>query len=130
MTELTPQAISLLQGKNFASLATVMKDGSPQTSVIWVDTDGTHVVFNTAEGRLKTHNMRRDARVAVAVPNSENPYEQVLIRGRVVEMTHDGADAHIDAMAKKYLDQDSYPFRAPGEVRVLVKVLPERVSAD
>lgn len=129
MTELTAQAISLLQGKNFASVATVMKDGSPQTSVIWVDTDGTHVVFNTAEGRVKTHNMRRDARVAIAVPNSENPYEQVLIRGRVVEMTHDGADAHIDAMAKKYLDQDSYPFRGPGEVRVLVKVLPEHVSA-
>ncbi len=129
MTELTPQAIALLQGKNFASVATLMKDGSPQTSVVWIDTDGTHVVFNTAEGRIKTNNLRRDARVAVAIPNQENPYEQVLIRGRVVEMTHDGADAHIDALAKKYLGQDSYPFRAAGEQRVIVKIAPDSVSA-
>ena len=128
MTALTPQALALLQGKNFASVATLMKDGSPQTSVVWIDTDGTNVVFNTAEGRIKTNNLRRDARVAVAIPNQENPYEQVLIRGKVIEMTHEGADAHIDAMAKKYLGQDTYPFRTAGETRVIVKIAPEIVS--
>ncbi len=130
MAELTDLARKLLgEGKNFGTVATLMKDGSPQNTVIWVDTDGTNVVFNTAEGRLKTNNMRRDDRVAVSVFNAENPYEQVYIRGRVVEITPEGADAHIDAMAKKYLGADSYPFRQPGETRLIVKVAPERVGS-
>ena len=128
MAELTELAIRLLRGKNLATVATLMKDGSPQASVVWIDTDGKHVIFNTADGRIKTNNLRRDGRVAVAVVNAENPYEQALIRGRVVEMTHEGADAHIDAMAKKYLDTDSYPGRNPAEVRVIVKIAPDRVG--
>ena len=128
MAELTELAIRLLRGKNLATVATLMKDGSPQASVVWIDTDGKHVIFNTADGRIKTNNLRRDGRVAVAVVNAENPYEQALIRGRVVEMTHEGADAHIDAMAKKYLDTDSYPARNPAEVRVIVKIAPDRVG--
>ncbi len=128
MAELTELAIRLLRGKNLATIATLMKDGSPQASVVWIDTDGKHVIFNTADGRIKTNNLRRDGRVAVAVVNAENPYEQALIRGRVVEMTHEGADAHIDAMAKKYLDTDSYPGRNPAEVRVIVKIAPDRVG--
>ena len=128
MAELTELAIRLPRGKNLATIATLMKDGSPQASVVWIDTDGKHVIFNTADGRIKTNNLRRDGRVAVAVVNAENPYEQALIRGRVVEMTHEGADAHIDAMAKKYLDTDSYPGRNPAEVRVIVKIAPDRVG--
>ena len=128
MAELTALAIRLPRGKNLATIATLMKDGSPQAPVVWIDTDGTHVIFNTADGRIKTNNPRRDGRVAVAVVNAENPYEQALIRGRVVEMTHEGADAHIDAMAKKYLDTDSYPARNPAEVRVIVKIAPDRVG--
>ena len=128
MAELTELAIRLPRGKNLATVATLMKDGSPQASVVWIDTDGKHVSFNTADGRIKTNNLRRDGRVAVAVVNAENPYEQALIRGRVVEMTHEGADAHIDAMAKKYLDTDSYPGRNPAEVRVIVKIAPDRVG--
>jgi len=128
MAELTELAIRLPRGKNLATIATLMKDGSPQASVVWIDTDGNHVIFNTADGRIKTNNLRRDGRVAVAVVNAENPYEQALIRGRVVEMTHEGADAHIDAMAKKYLDTDSYPARNPAEVRVIVKIAPDRVG--
>ncbi len=128
MAELTEVAKRLLEGKNMAAVATLNKDGSPQTTVVWIDTDGKNVMFNTAEGRLKTKNMARDARVSISVINTENPYEQALIQGRVISMTRDGADEHIDAMAKKYLGQDSYPFRQAGEVRVLVTVAPEKVG--
>lgn len=89
----------LTEGKNFAAVATLMPDGSPQVSIVWIDSDGEHVIFNTAEGRIKPKNLRRDPRVAVTVMNSENPYEQVIIRGHVVEITYDGADAHIDRLA-------------------------------
>lgn len=126
--ELPALARALLEGKNFATVATLMGDGSPQATVVWVDTDGEHIVFNTAEGRVKPRNMRRDARVAVAVFDHENPYRQAMIRGRVVAMEHDGADAHIDRMAKKYMDVDEYPFRQPGEKRVIVKIAPEKVG--
>jgi PPOX class probable F420-dependent enzyme len=129
MRELPELALKLLtEGKNFAAVATLMPDGSPQVTIVWVDSDGKHVIFNTAEGRIKTKNLRRDSRVAVAVMNSENPYQQVMIRGHVVEMTHEGADAHIDRLAKKYLGVDKYPHRAPGEQRVIVKIIPEHIA--
>lgn len=118
----------LTEGRNFAAVATLMPDGSPQVSIVWIDSDGEHVIFNTAEGRTKPKNLRRDPRVAVTVMNSENPYEQVMIRGHVVEMTHDGADAHIDRLAKKYLGVDKYPYRGPGEQRVIVKISPDHVA--
>ncbi len=126
--ELPDLARRLLEGKNYATIATLMADGAPQATVVWVDTDGRHVIFNTAEGRVKPRNMRRDSRVAVAVIDHENPYKQAMIRGRVVAMEHDGADAHIDAMAKKYMGVESYPFRQPGEQRVIVKIAPEKVG--
>ena len=105
-----------------------MPSGAPQSSVIWIDVEGDTIVFNTAEGRVKPNNMRRDARVAIAVHNAENPYQQAMIPGHVTEMTHDGADTHIDAMAKKYMGVDSYPFRVEGEVRVIVKIAAEKVA--
>lgn len=123
MGKLSADALRLLgEGKNMATVATIMPDGSPQATVVWIDTDGEHVIFNTAEGRVKTDNLRRNPRVAVAVLNADNPYEQIAIRGRVVEMTHEGADQHIDALAKKYLDLDRYPHRQPDERRVIVKI--------
>ncbi len=128
MVELPDLARRLLEGKNFATVATLMADGQPQASVVWIDTDGALIVFNTAEGRVKPRNMRRDARVAVAVFDQENPYQQAMIQGRVVEMVHEGAEEHIDAMAKKYLGVDSYPFRKEGEQRVIVKIAPEKVA--
>lgn len=129
MAKLPEQALKLIkEGKNFATIATLMPDGSPHATVTWVDTDGKHVIFNTAEGRLKPKNLRRDPRVSISILNSENPYQQVVIQGRVVEMTHDGADEHIDRMAKKYLGVDKYPYRAPGEKRVIVKVIPDKVT--
>ena len=121
-------AKNLLEGKNFATIATLMADGAPQASIVWVDTDGTHVIFNTAEGRTKPKNMRRDARVSVAVFNMEQPYQSAIMQGRVTEMTNEGADAHIDKMAKKYMGVDAYPFRQPGEKRVIVTILPESVN--
>ena len=121
-------AKKLLMGKNFATVATLLADGSPSASVVWVDTDGENVIFNTAEGRVKPKSMRRDARVAVAVYDHDNPYKQAMIRGRVVAMETKGADAHIDKLAKKYMGVDSYPYRKAGEQRIIVKIKPERVG--
>ena len=129
MAELPELAQKLLtEGKNFGAVATLMHDGSPHVTMVWVDTDGKHVIFNTAEGRIKTKNLRRDPRVAIAIINSENPYQQVMVRGHVVQMTHEGADNHIDLLAKKYLGVDKYPYRGAGEQRVIVKVAPGRVG--
>jgi len=129
MAELPELARKLLtEGKNFATVATLMPDGSPHASVVWIDSDGKYIIFNTAEGRTKIKNLRRNPRVAVAIMNVENPYQQVMIRGRVVEITHEGADAHVDRLAKKYLGVDTYPYRAPGEQRVIVKIAPDHIS--
>jgi PPOX class probable F420-dependent enzyme len=126
-----PDSIKEVLGKKtFVHLATLMKDGAPQVSPVWVDVDGDIIVVNSAEGRLKDRNLRRDARVALSATDPDNPYNAVMIRGRVVEITTDGADAHIDAMAKKYLGVDAYPRRAPGEVRVIYRIEAERVSSN
>lgn len=119
----------LLEAPSFAHLATLMPDGSPQVTAVWVDYDGGYVLVNTAEGRQKPRNIRRDRRVALSVFDQQNPYSWATIRGRVVELTHDGADEHIDKLAKKYLGQDRYPFRQPGEQRLIVKIEPLRVSS-
>jgi PPOX class probable F420-dependent enzyme len=121
--------LDLFNKKAFAHLATVMPDGKPQVTPIWVDYDGRNVVFNTAEGRQKDKNLQRDARVAMSILDPDNPYRYLEVRGRIVERTHTGADQHIDAMAKKYLGQDKYPFRQPNEVRVIYKVQPEHVTS-
>ena len=120
----------LLKKPAFANLATLNADGSPQVTPVWVDFDGKHVIVNTARGRVKTRNLGREPRVALSIADPENPYRYLGIQGRVVEMTEAGGDAHIDAMAKKYLGKDTYPFRAPGEVRVIVKIAPEKVHAN
>jgi len=120
----------LLKKVAFANLATLNADGSPQVTPVWVDFDGTHLIVNTARGRVKTKNLARDARVALSIAEPENPYRYLGIQGRVAEMTEAGADAHIDKMAKKYLGKDTYPFRAPGEVRVIVKITPDKVHTN
>jgi len=118
----------LLTKKAFASLATVMADGSPQVTPVWFDFDGTHLRVNSAKGRVKDRNMRRNGRVALSVMDPENPYRHLAIRGRVEEITEAGADGHIDSLSKKYLGQDRYPNRRPGEVRVIYRIRLERVS--
>ena len=120
---LTENQAALLREKHFAELVTLMPDGSPQISPVWVDTDGTNVLINTATGRLKTRNIERDPRVAVAVLDPASPYERVLnIRGRVISVSPEGADDHIDSLAKKYLGVDSYPGRNPAEQRVILTI--------
>ncbi len=114
--------------KAFAHVATLGSDGAPQVTPVWVDFDGTNVLFNTAKGRVKVRNLREDPRVALSIQDPENPYRYVQIRGRIVESTEKGADAHIDKLAKKYLGKDTYPFRQPGEVRIIYKIRPERVQ--
>ena len=117
----------LLRAKNFCNIATLGQDGSIHGVPVWVDVKDARPVLNTAEGRVWPKNLARDPRVTMTVQNLENPYEYVEIRGRVAERTHDGADEHIDRLAKKYLGQDEYPYRRPGEQRVIIRVAPEHV---
>ena len=127
MTTLTEEHASLLRRPVIAHVATVGADGAPHSTPVWVDTDGEVVIFNTAKGRVKTRNIERNPLVALSLVNDENPYQMLEIRGRA-ELVSEGADAHIDYLAKKYLGQDSYPFRQPGEERVIVRVVPTSVA--
>lgn len=122
------QYLDLFERRTFADLATVMADGSPQVSPVWLDYDGTHILINSAKGRVKDRNMRRDGRVALSLLDPDNPYRRLQIRGRVVEITEEGADELIDKLALKYLDLDKYPYRNPTEVRVIYKIEPTHVS--
>lgn len=124
---LTDQAKSLLSQPVLGTLATVSGQGWPQQTPLWVDLDGDDILVNTAEGRAKAVNVRRDPRVSLCVIDPADPYNVVVVRGSVVEVTTEGADAHIDALAKKYLGLDEYPMRRPGEVRIKVRIRPERV---
>jgi PPOX class probable F420-dependent enzyme len=131
MSAQIPEAFRPLLGddvKAFANLGTLLPDGSPQVTPVWFDTAGDTIRVNSAKGRWKDRNMRRDGRVALAIMDPQNPYRYVQIRGRVERITEDGADAHIDRLAKKYMGADTYPFRQPGEVRVIYVIRPERVT--
>jgi PPOX class probable F420-dependent enzyme len=119
----------LFSEPNFAHVATLMPDGSPQVTPVWVDLKDGRILVNTAEGRVKPRNVRRDPRVAVSITSQSNPYSAAFIRGRVVEVTHEGADELIDKLAKKYIGQDRYPWRQPGEQRVVLVIEPEHVSS-
>ena len=127
--ELPDRLKELLDGPTFATLATVMSDGSPQATTMWVDRDGDQIRFNTAEGRVKARNLEQDPRVAVALFNPDDGYEAFAVQGRVVEMTRDGADDHIDALSQKYLGTD-YQWRTPAMVRLIVVVDAESVAAN
>ena|SRR6218665_3044791 len=127
-TSIDARSRELLQDKNFCHVVTIGKDGSPHVTVVWVDVDGDEVLVNGAEGRAWPANLRRDPHVVLTVVNLGNPYEYTVIRGQAVEITTDGADEHINALAKKYLDEDVYPFRQEGEVRLKVRIQPEKVS--
>jgi PPOX class probable F420-dependent enzyme len=119
----------LFEKRAFGSLATLMPDGSPQVTPVWCDYDGTHVIVNTAKGRQKDKNMRRDSRVSLAVIDPDNPYRYLEVRGKIKEVTEEGAEDHINKMAQKYLGMEKYPNLQPGEVRVIFKVEPERTSS-
>ncbi len=126
---LTDQARRKLEAKNFVFVATTFPDGSPQVTPVWVDTDGKFVLVNTAIGRVKQKNLKKDPRVALAISDPSDPYYFLQIRGKVVEqITGPIAEQHIDKMAKKYHGKDKYENRRPGEKRVILKIEPEKVS--
>jgi PPOX class probable F420-dependent enzyme len=126
-TQITEPVAKLLEGRNFAFVATLMKDGWPQITPTWVDLEDGKILVNTAEGRLKQKNASRDGRVAISVIDQNNPYHMVTVRGRVVEQRNEGADEHIDKLAKKYLGVEKYPLRSANEKRIIIKIKPERV---
>jgi PPOX class probable F420-dependent enzyme len=121
--------LDLFQKPAFAHLTTLMPDGSPQVSPVWCEFDGTHVLINSAKGRQKDRNMRREPRVAMALSDPENPYRYLQVRGTVVEITEQGADAHIDKLSHKYMGKD-YPYRDPASTRVIYKIRADHVSAS
>lgn len=119
----------LFEKKSFGHVATVMPDGQPQTTPVWVDYDGKYVVVNTAVGRQKFENVDREPRVSISIQDPDDPYRYLEIRGRVVETTEEGAEEHIDELAGRYLGKDRYPWREKGERRVLVKIAPEHFTS-
>jgi PPOX class probable F420-dependent enzyme len=129
MNEITEPVIKLLEGKNFAFFSTLMKDGSPQITPVWVDWEKNTntILINTAEGRLKQENVSRDPRVAISIADHNNPYEMVTIRGKVIEQNTEGAIEHADKLAKKYMGLDKYPYHSPNEKRIVLKIKPEKI---
>jgi PPOX class probable F420-dependent enzyme len=126
-TTIPANYMDLFKKPAFASLATLNPDGSPQVTPVWVDVDGNTILVNTAKGRVKHRNLQRNPQVALSIADPENPYRYLGVQGRVTEMIESGADAHIDRMAKKYLNKDKYPFRQPGEQRILLKITPSKI---
>jgi PPOX class probable F420-dependent enzyme len=131
MAETIPEKyLDLFKKPAFAHLGTLMRDGSPQVTPVWVDHDGKYVRVNSALGRVKDKNMRRDPRVSLAIQDPDNPYRYLEIRGKVVEITQNGADDHINKLSQKYLGKPLYPYRKPGEVRVTYKIEPQKISSN
>jgi PPOX class probable F420-dependent enzyme len=125
MAAILEKYLDLFQQKvAFGSLATVMPDGSPQVTPVWVDYKDGSILVNSARGRTKVRNMQEGSQVALAVMDPDNPYRYIQVRGRVKRVTEEGAAAHIDKLAKKYLGKDKYPFAQPGEVRIMFEIEP------
>jgi PPOX class probable F420-dependent enzyme len=132
LARLRDQEAELFREPNVAHLSTLLPDGSPHVSPVWVDVDDDEglILVNTARGRVKERNVNLDPRVGISVARSENPYQMVSATGRVVAISEHGADEHIDKLAMKYLGRDRYPDRRAGERRVIMKIRPERVSSS
>lgn len=117
----------IIQKNSFAFLATLMKDGSPHVSPVWIDIVDNTILINTAKGRIKQRNVSRDPRVSISLIDDENPYSMVTIRGKVIDQTSNGADEHIDKLAKKYLNTERYPGHSPNLERVILRIKPEKI---
>jgi PPOX class probable F420-dependent enzyme len=130
MAKLTEKQADLFRGKNWATVVTLRGDGSPHATPVWIDTDGDHVIFNTAIGRAKERHIRRDPRVTVTVLPAEDQQAGYVSVSGTAEITEEGANAHIDKLAKKYIGADKYPYLQPGEQRVIVTVTPEKVDSQ
>ena len=127
MSALESGVLKLFEGKNFASFVTLLSDGSPHVAPTWIDHEGDTILINTAMGRLKEKNVRKDPRVALSIYDNENPYHMVAIRGKVTELTTKGAEDHVDKLAKRYLGMDKYPRRTSDEKRILIKIKAEKI---
>ena len=127
MEILEPGVLKLLEGKNFASFVTLLSDGSPHVAPTWIDHEGDTIWINTVMGRLKEKNVKKDPRVALSIYDNENPYHMVAIRGKVIDITTDKAEDHIDKLAKRYFGMDKYPRRSPDEKRILIKIKAEKI---
>jgi len=118
--------LDLFEKKSFAHLATLMPDGSPQVTPVWIDYDGEYLLVNSEEGRQKVRNMERNPSVAVSIQDPDDPYRYLQVRGKVVEITKSGADDHIDALARHYMDVEEYPYHNPDKDRIIFKISPDR----
>mgnify|MGYP000556950416 CR=1 FL=1 len=127
MNTFEPEILRLLEGKNFASFVTLLDNVSPHVAPTWIDHEGDTILINTAIGRLKEKNVRKDPRVALSIYDNENPYHMIAIRGKVTDLTTNGAEDHIDKLAKRYLGMDKYPRRTPDEKRILIKIKAEKI---
>jgi PPOX class probable F420-dependent enzyme len=126
-SKLSEKAVKLIEGKNFAFLAIVLPDGSPHVAPVWIDHQGDLVLVNTAMGRVKQKNATKGKRVSIAVSDHSNMYDRIIIQGRVVDQTHEGADAHIDKLANKYTGAKKYERSSPTEKRVIIRIEPIRI---
>jgi PPOX class probable F420-dependent enzyme len=125
--ELSDKAKKLIDGKNFASAATLMPDGSPQVAPVWIDRDGDTIVLNATRSRQRTKNLKRDPRIAICIFDQNNPYSNVLIRGKVVDITEKGGEEHIDKMNLKYRGTPNYAYHNPKDPRVIIRVEARRI---
>jgi PPOX class probable F420-dependent enzyme len=124
--KLPKEAIELIEQPNFGHVATINRDGSIHVTPVWIDHEGDkYILFNSAYGRRKVRNLERDSRVAISIADQKNPYHYISVTGRVVDISNEKADPHIDKLAKKYLGKDTYPWRNPSEKRAVVKIVPE-----
>jgi PPOX class probable F420-dependent enzyme len=129
MAKVLPAAVRrLLEGKNIAHVATLMRDGSPQVTAVWVDVEGDRILVNTAEGRAKPRNVRRDARVAISIADAETPEIAAFIRGRVVEVIEEGAEEHIEKLSQKYRGS-TFPV-TPGQQRLILAIEADHISGQ
>ena len=129
MAKLSEKQAELFRGKNWGTVVTLREDGSPHATPVWIDTDGENVLFNTAIGRAKERHLRRDPRVAVTVLPAEDQQSGYVSVTGTAELSEEGANDHIDKLAKKYIDQDKYPYLQPGERRVVVTIKPDKVDS-
>jgi PPOX class probable F420-dependent enzyme len=126
MATIPERGREILEKPSIGALATLMADGSPQVTPVWVDRDGDDIIVNTRDGRLKPRNIRRDPRVAISIPDPDPPTTALIVRG-TAELSEEGAREHADKLARKYLDEDVFPYIKPGDVRLLIRIHPERV---
>jgi PPOX class probable F420-dependent enzyme len=124
-TKLSNRAKELIDGKNFAFVATIMPDGSPHVAPVWVDREGDIIEINSTESKRRYKNLKRDPRVALTITDATNPYSKVVIRGKVIEMSKKGAEDHIDKLNQKYHGEPKYPYHDAKDPRVIIRIRPE-----